>query len=266
MFDKQFSKIAIIGAGNVATHLGLALLKAGQQIHCIYNRDEERGRALASLFGARYINDLTLLNQHDLIILAVSDDAISVIANKLKKSSALVVHTSGTIPLSSLSVIGMNVGIFYPLQTFSKQHAVDFNTIPICVYSTTEEYCQSLFSLASKLSNSVHIINDDQRRKIHIAAVLVNNFSNYLYIKAFDFLSENNLPVQLIKPLIVETALKINDIPPFEAQTGPAKRGDMDTIAKHLDLIKNDKELNELYKMITDRILSMYHSGTTIKS
>lgn len=266
MFDKPFSQIAIIGAGNVATHLGLALLKAGQPLHCIYNRGEERGRALASLLKVHYINNLTLLDQYDLIILTVSDDAISAIANQLKQSTALVVHTSGTIPFSSLSVIGTNVGVFYPLQTFSKQHAVDFSTIPICVYSETEEYCQQLYSLAGKLSNSVHIINDDQRRKIHIAAVLVNNFSNYLYIKAFDFLTENNLPIQLISPLIIETALKIKDILPLDAQTGPAKRGDMETITKHLELLRNDKELSELYKMITNRILSIYQPGTSIKS
>jgi predicted short-subunit dehydrogenase-like oxidoreductase (DUF2520 family) len=266
MFDKPFSKIAIIGAGNVATHLGFALLKAGQPVHCIYNRGKEKGMALASLLDVEYINDLALLNLHDLIILAVSDDAISVIANQLKESSALVVHTSGTIPLSSLSVIGSNIGVFYPLQTFSKQHEVDFNTIPICIHSTTEKYCRQLYSLAGQISNSVHIINDDQRRLIHIAAVLVNNFSNYLYIKAFDFLTGNNLPVELLSPLIIETALKIKDIPPLEAQTGPAKRGDLETITKHLELLKNDNELSELYKMITNRILSIYQPGTSIRS
>jgi len=266
MFDKSFSKIAIIGAGNVATHLGLALLKAGQPLHCIYNRGEEKGRELSSLLGIQYINDLTLLDQYDLIILAISDDAIEPIANLLKGHSALVVHTSGTIPLSTLAVIGTNIGVFYPLQTFSKQHAVDFSNIPICVYSTDENYYQQLYSLAGKLTNSVHVINDDQRRKIHIAAVLVNNFSNYLYTRAFDFLTENHLPVELLKPLIVETALKVNNIPPFEAQTGPAKRGDMETITKHLELIRNDNELSELYKMITRRILSIYQPGITIKS
>lgn len=265
MFDKPFSKIAIIGAGNVATHLGSALMKAGQPLHCICNRDEEKGQRLASLLGVQYIYDLTLLNQYDLIILAVSDDAITTVANQLKECSALVVHTSGTMPLSSLSVIGANIGVFYPLQTFSKQHAVDFSIIPICVYSTTEKYNQLLFSLACQLSNTVHVISDDQRRKIHIAAVLVNNFSNYLYIRAFDFLHENNLPVDLLKPLIIETALKINDIPPFEAQTGPAKRGDMETISKHLELVKNDQELSELYRIITNRVLSIYHPGATIK-
>lgn len=265
MIDKPFSKIAIIGAGNIATHLGLALLKASQPLQCIYNRGEKRGRVLASLLNTQYISDLTLLNQYDLVILAVSDDAISVIANQLKGSSALIVHTSGTVPLSCLSVIGSNIGIFYPLQTFSEQHEVDFSVVPICIYSETEKYCKQLYSLASQLSNSVHIINDDQRQKIHVAAVLVNNFSNYLYIKAFDYLSENNLPVQLLSPLIVETALKIKDISPKKAQTGPAKRGDMETIARHLDLIRNDNELSELYEMITNRILAIYQPSTKIK-
>lgn len=264
MLNKPFSKIAIIGAGNVATHLGLALLRAGQPIHCIYNRGEEKGRNLASLLGAQYINDLALLDQNDLVILAVSDNSINTIAYQLKESKALVVHTSGTIPLSSLSVIGTNIGVFYPLQTFTSQHEVDFSTIPICIYSTTEKNCQLLSLLASQLSNAVYMINDDQRRKIHVAAVIVNNFCNYLYIKAFDFLAESNLPVGLLTPLIVETAMKIKDLPPLEAQTGPAKRGDIETINKHLELIKNDDELSELYKMITHRILTIYQSDTSI--
>ncbi len=265
MFDKPFSKIAIIGAGNVATHLGLALLKAGQPLDCIYNRGEERGRVLASLLSVKYINDLALLNQYDLIIVAVSDDAISVVANQLKGCSSLVVHTSGSISVSSLSAVGANIGVFYPLQTFSKQHKVDFSTIPICIYSATEEYCKKLCTLAGQLSSSVHIINDDQRRKIHIAAVLVNNFSNYLYTKAFDFLARNDLPVQLLVPLIIETALKIEEMPPIEAQTGPAKRGDMETITRQLGFLENDNALRDLYKMITNGILSIYQSGSSIK-
>ena len=258
MLDNPFSKIAIIGAGNVATHLGLALLKAGQPLDCICNRGETRGMELAAQLGIHYLSSPTQLNQHDLIIVAVSDDAINIVADQLKGNTALVVHTSGTKSLTSLSVVGTSIGVFYPLQSFSKNHAIDFSTIPICVYAINQQSCQQLYALATKLSDSVHIIDDEQRRKIHVAAVLVNNFSNYLYMKAFDFLTKNNLPVELLIPLIVETAMKIEDISPHEAQTGPAKRGDMETIAKHLALLNDDSELQALYQMMTNRILSIY--------
>lgn len=258
MSESRFIKIALVGAGSVAIHLGLALKHAGFKVEYVLNRSPERGMLLAKKLDARFVTSFEALNNPDLVILAISDDAIPVMAEQLGGSSFSVVHTSGTVSKDVLSITGSDYGVFYPLQTFSVNNVVDFSKVPICIDSSNSVFTIRLEHLAHSLSHTVCQIDDQKRRILHLAGVFASNFSNYLYAIADDILVKNDIPFELLLPLIQETAIKIQTTAPLEAQTGPAKRGDITTIQKHLLLLQNEPQLLELYKIFTDNILKTY--------
>ena len=266
MSESPFLKIAIVGAGNVATQLGLALKDAGFRIECVLNRSSERGLILAEKLDARFVTSFKALDNPDLLIVAISDDAISALAIQLSGCSFPVVHTSGTVSRNVLSVIGTDYGVFYPLQTFSADHCVDFSKVPICIDSSNLIFTKRLDSLAHSLSESVYQMADQQRKILHLAGVFACNFSNYLYAIAAGILKDNDIPFDLLLPLIQETAVKIQTTAPMDAQTGPAKRGDTSTIQQHLLMLQNEPELLKLYKLLTDSIMNAYphHFSTAL--
>jgi len=170
-----------------------------------------------------------------------------------------VVHTSGSVAMETLSKNNRK-GVFYPLQSFSKNRAVDFSEIPLCVEASDTSDLILLNKLGNKISNNVTEISSEERKKLHLSAVIVNNFVNYLYQVGSDLLSEAFLSFDLLKPLIKETALKIENLTPSEAQTGPAKRNDKKTIEKQLHLLK-DSPHQKLYAEMTEAILRKYESN-----
>jgi predicted short-subunit dehydrogenase-like oxidoreductase (DUF2520 family) len=163
-----------------------------------------------------------------------------------------VIHTSGSVAIKKLSDKNRK-GVFYPLQTFSKDSEVDFSEIPICLEAENSSDIELLKEMGKAISKNVQLINSEEREKIHLAAVFVNNFVNFLYQAGSDLLSENKLSFDLLKPLIKETANKISKLNPSEAQTGPARRNDQLTIEKQLHLLK-DSEYRALYKLLTEAI------------
>ncbi len=257
---KQINTIAFIGSGNVATRLSLALKNAGKTILQVYSRSEENAKSLAATLSCDYTNDLSGLNlSADLYIVCVSDGAFEEILPALKLEEQLVVHTSGTVAMEVLNGFE-NHGVFYPLQTFSKDKEVFFKTIPVFVESNKPEIVEKLRDLADEISESVHEINSEKRRVLHVAAVISNNFSNYLYLVAEDILRKNGLSLDYLKPLILETADKILSKDPYSAQTGPARRNDQQTIAKHLEILKDNPDYQQLYQFISEQIKRQYHS------
>jgi len=258
MSENQFNKIALVGAGSVAIHLGLALKHAGFKVENVINRSPERGKLLAKKLGAHYLADFSILINPDLVIIAVSDDAIPLIAGQLVGCSYPVVHTCGTVTKDVLKVASSDYGVFYPFQTFSVNNAVDFSKVPVCIDASNTAFFKRIEQLAQSLSGTVCQLDDQKRRILHLAGVFASNFSNYLYAIAEDLLLKNNIPFELLLPLIQETALKIQTMAPLEAQTGPAKRGDQSTIQKHFQLLQNEPDLLELYKTFTDNILKTY--------
>ncbi|MDP4290055.1 MAG: DUF2520 domain-containing protein [Bacteroidota bacterium] len=258
MGESRIITIALVGAGSVATHLGLALKNAGYKVEYVLNRGAERGTVLAEKLEARYVTGFDQLVKPDLMIIAVSDDAIPVMARQLGLCTFPVVHTSGTIAKEVLSVTGPDYGVFYPLQSFSPDKEVDFLKVPICIDASNTALIQRLEDVARSLSQTVCLIDDSKRKILHLAAVFACNFSNYLYGIAHDLLAENDIPFELLLPLIQETAMKVQVRSAFDAQTGPAKRGDVSTIRQHLDMIQNDPKLLKIYKTFTDNILKTY--------
>ncbi len=255
----MIENVVIIGAGNLATQLALALFEKGIQVKQVYSRKIESASELAGKVNASFINDLSqLLPEADLYIIAVKDSAIQEVLENLRlNNEQLVVHTAGSVPMSILEGFSNNYGVFYPLQTFSKSRKVDFSTIPICIEASHASTFLELEKLGEKLSTSVSQINSDERKTLHLAAVFVNNFVNHLYALGADILLDKKLNFDLLKPLIRETAEKIESINPIDAQTGPAKRNDQNTINAQLKMLHGKPEYQKIYSFATESIFQL---------
>jgi len=246
-------KIVLLGSGNVATHLGKALKAAGHEIIQVWSRTLDNAKVLAQNLQSDFINDLSQINpQAEIYLIAVSDDAIRQVAADFPFKDKILAHTSGTSELAIPEISG----VFYPLQTFSKQKQVDFSIIPIIIEANNSLIAGMLETLAKSLSSKVIQLNSEQRKALHIAAVFACNFSNHLYAIANTILKKNNLEFDLIKPLIAETAEKIQQNLPASVQTGPAVRNDKLTINKHLEFLKNDVLLKEIYERLSQSIIN----------
>lgn len=224
--------VAIIGLGNVGTHLYRAF-KSNEDIHVIH-------------LNSRNLKDTSNV---DMAVIAVSDDAITEVSKNI--NAPLVVHTSGSASMDELQN-ATSKGVLYPLQTFTKDKIIDFTNIPICLEAENEKDLDVLEKLASCISKQLFHINSEQRKGIHVSAVFVNNFVNHMYTMAHAICDKYKLPFEILQPLIHETANKIKSIEPIDAQTGPAKRNDTKTIQKHLDLL--NKHQQEIYTKLTESI------------
>jgi predicted short-subunit dehydrogenase-like oxidoreductase (DUF2520 family) len=244
-------KITIIGSGNVAQHLSDAFAKSNAvEIIQVFSRTQKQISPL--LDTSKITNDWNALVEADLYIIAVSDDAIADVSAQLPFENRLVVHTSGSVPLTSLDNKNRK-GVFYPLQTFTKGKEIDFRTIPFCLEAQLESDYALLEKAASAISESIHKIDSHQRKALHVAAVFVNNFTNYLYQLGNDICQENHVSFDILKPLILETAEKLLTLSPKDAQTGPAKRNDISTIEAHESFLSN-KNQSTIYKILTQSI------------
>ncbi|MCB9261348.1 MAG: DUF2520 domain-containing protein [Flavobacteriales bacterium] len=248
-------KIAFIGSGNVAWHLAPALDGAGHSIIQIISRTKENAQKLAAKVGADSDTLITnLLPEADICIIAVSDGNLAEVVRQIPYNRCTVVHTCGSQSIEVLKGCSENYGIFYPLQTFSKNRAVNMFEVPIMIECNDPNKLDFLRKLGDSISNKVFYANSHERLQYHFSAVLVNNFVNRLFFEAETFLSENNLDFNVLKPIIVETAKKVLELSPQDAQTGPALRGDKITLEKHRQLIANNAPLLELYDFLTNRI------------
>jgi predicted short-subunit dehydrogenase-like oxidoreductase (DUF2520 family) len=244
-------KITIIGSGNVAQHLIDAFAKSNAiEIIQVFSRTQKLISPL--LDSTKITSDWNTLAEADLYIIAVSDDAIASVSAQLPFENRLVVHTSGSAPLTSLDNKNRK-GVFYPLQTFTKGKAVDFKAIPFCLETQSENDYALLEKVAQSISDNVYTIDSHQRKALHVAAVFVNNFTNHLYQLGNDICQENQVPFEILKPLILETAEKILTLSPEDAQTGPAKRNDISTIAAHESFLTNENQ-STIYKILTQSI------------
>lgn len=247
-------KIALIGAGNVATQLGLALKESKHTIVQVYSKQISSSETLAKLLKCEHTNIPEKIDRTaDIYIIAVNDDAIIAVVKQLKLSDQIVVHTSGSVDIKVLKSASKNYGVFYPLQTFSKTKKAEFKNIPICLEANNTSTLKVLESIGKSISNNVQSINSEQRKTIHVAAVFACNFTNHFYSIASDILQSQKLSLDILKPLIEETASKIKNNSPAKMQTGPAIRGDKKTMEAHLKLISS-KEYKQLYKLVSKSI------------
>jgi len=248
--------IVCVGSGNVATHLTKAFRVKGARIVQVYSPDISNANLLAKEIDALAISDLAELSQvADLYLIAVKDDAIATIAHKLNVVKGIVVHTSGATPMSVLADAGIqNYGVFYPLQTFSKSRDLNFSNVPLCLEAGNAEVLNRLKSLAETLSPLVYEIDGEKRRILHLSAVFASNFVNHLYHLGGEILAEHQIAFELLRPLILETAEKVQTRLPFDVQTGPAVRDDQETMKSHVSLLENRPDLQEIYKFLSKSI------------
>lgn len=243
--------ITLIGAGNVASQLGKHLIKKNITITGVYNRTPEKGRILAQELNSSFIENLTFIPKNtDLVLICIADGAISEIINQIP-AGFNIAYTSGSIQLENLPK-RTNLGVFYPLQTFTKNKAIDLSKVPFFIESKQPELSESLFNLAKKISSHVYFASSEERFHLHIAAVMVNNFVNHLYTLASDYLASKQLNFDYLLPLIEETTSKLKSASPVEAQTGPAKRNDQAVIEKHLKELQGATK--EIYALISKSI------------
>jgi predicted short-subunit dehydrogenase-like oxidoreductase (DUF2520 family) len=247
--------IVLIGAGNVAWHLGHRLQACGYNISGVYSRSAAKAATLGKVLNCPSTTELAKVpNNADLYLLLVLDGNIGEVAEGLQKHispASLVMHASGATPAGVLAPYFEHHGVFYPLQTFSKERALDFTEVPLCLYTAQEEDYQKVASLASVLVKNVYSVGDKQRAQLHLAAVFVNNFTNYLQYIGQEIAQKNQLPGALLQPLLRETIAKLDDLTPAAAQTGPAIRNDLPTVERHLDMLEEHPLWAALYKQLS---------------
>jgi len=245
--------ITIIGSGNVAHHLiHYVQNSSALNLRQIYARSPEK-IIFPEISRSLIVSDVQELVESDLYIIAVSDNSIKEVSNQLPFQDRLVVHTSGTASMDILNTKNKR-GVFYPLQTFSKAKEINFRTIPLCIEAESKAVLEEITSLAVQFSDRIYEISSEQRKSIHVSAVFVNNFVNHLYALGDQICKDNQVPFDILKPLIEETAAKIQTLTPLEAQTGPAIRRDTQTIEKHLAFLDQNIPLKNLYLTLTESI------------
>ena len=244
-------QVVILGSGNVAQHL-IEVMKNAPTIDLVQVFARNPNQLNQLLPSSKIVSDYQKISAADVYIISVSDNAITEVSGKLPFENRLVVHTSGSSDFSVLDNKNRK-GVFYPLQTFTKGKKVDFTPIPICLETENEQDYQLLENLGNCISKKVFQINSEQRKSLHVAAVFVCNFVNHLYQIGNEICEANQIPFEVLHPLIQETAQKILEITPKEAQTGPALRNDTKTIQKHLDFL-SDENYTTIYKLLTQSI------------
>lgn len=252
----QHFKLVIIGAGNVATHLAKRLKKKSYEIIQIVSRSPKNAQALSLQLSVPFVTDIKKINkQADIYILCTPDDEIEKISKTLKLPSKLVLHTSGSVDRNILKNISSNVGVLYPLQSFSKEIKTSFASVPLLIEASNEQSLQKLKIIASSISKQVSEVNSVNRLKLHVAATMVNNFTNHIYTLSHDFLiKEKNDLFHLLMPMMKESLKKLKTQKPTALQTGPAKRGDDKTIKKHLQMLEKYPEQKKVYELFTTLI------------
>ena len=253
------NRIVLIGAGNVATHLGIALQKTGFEIMQIYSRTEVSASLLGNRLSVPFVTCLeNITKDADIYIVSVKDDALCKLIPDIVKDreKALFVHTAGSMPMNVWESYAPRHGVLYPMQTFSKGREIDFNTVSFFLEANSMTDLHLLKNLASTLSPKVYEASTEQRSYLHISAVFVCNFTNHMYDLSAQLLQKHGLPFDAMLPLIDETARKVHVLHPHEAQTGPAIRRDTNVMGKHLHMLTNEPYTKELYKMISDSIMS----------
>jgi predicted short-subunit dehydrogenase-like oxidoreductase (DUF2520 family) len=253
-------KVVCLGSGNVATHLACAFKSSGATLLQVYSKTLANAQALANVLNSTATDNLKVVDPNaDLYVICVKDDAILAVAQELQAFNGIIVHTSGATDINVLKEAGLkNYGVMYPLQTFSKSRELAGSQIPFCLEASRIEVLNDLKTIAGKLSPMLYEVNSEKRKQLHLAAVFACNFTNHLYARSAEILNQHQMDFELLKPLIMETAAKVQTALPKDVQTGPAIRNDKLTMQKHVELLKDNPELVEIYETLSKSIKKTY--------
>lgn len=257
---ERVTRVVLLGAGNVATHLGRAFKRSGCSVLQVYSRTISSAENLAGKLDCAFTDRMDSLKKDaDLYVIAVPDDAISDLAARFPLKDKMLVHTSGTAGMHKLEVGSTRYGVLYPLQTFSKTVDVDFSQVPLFLEVACTKDRSFLDDAAGRISKKVLWTSSHQRRQLHLAAVFACNFVNHMYAVAEDVLEENDLQFDLLRPLIQETAQKVMTAGPHEMQTGPARRNDLGVLETHARMLAGKPEYRKMYNFISESIRTKYN-------
>lgn len=249
-------KIVLIGAGNLATHLGKALHAAGHDMVQVFSRTMQSAETLASLLDAEPLTDMAQVRDDaDVYIFSVKDSALEQLISQLCGGEKKVfLHTAGSMPMSVFRGKALHYGVLYPMQTFSKQREVDFSIIPCFVEANDEFALKQIEGLAGQISHRVFQLSSEDRKYLHLSAVFACNFANHCYAASQKLLQQHGIPFDVMLPLIDETAAKVHGMTPKEAQTGPAVRYDENVIGKQIQLLENQPYFQKIYDCMSKSI------------
>ena len=249
-------KVVIVGSGNVATHLSLAMASLeGIEICQVYSPTEAHAQILAERLNCDFVTDPTQIRKDaDVYLFALKDQALETVIRAVPANNGLWLHTSGSMPMQVFAGYTERYGVLYPLQTFSKSREISFQGIPLFIECHREEDKNCLEDLARRLSGKVCELSSEKRRSLHLAAVFACNFTNHIYALAEEILAKEGLSRDYLFPLIDETAAKVHELPAQEAQTGPAIRYDENIINKHLGMLADDPDVQTLYRLLSQSI------------
>lgn len=249
-------KIVLIGAGNLATHLGKALHAAGHDMVQVFSRTMQSAETLASLLDAEPLTDIAQVRDDaDVYIFSVKDSALEQLISQLCGGEKKVfLHTAGSMPMSVFRGKALHYGVLYPMQTFSKQREVDFSIIPCFIEANDEFALKQIEGLAGQISHWVFQLSSEDRKYLHLSAVFACNFANHCYAASQELLQQHGIPFDVMLPLIDETAAKVHGMTPKEAQTGPAVRYDENVIGKQMQLLENQPYFQKIYDSMSKSI------------
>lgn len=254
--------VSIIGSGNLAWHLAPALDNTEFSVREVYSRQQKNAEALVRrLYDAKVIPTLDLSGSaSEIFIISVSDDVIDdIVRGLILPRNAILLHTSGSQPLSVLGYAAtQRTGVFYPLQTFTKSRRLDFKDIPIFIESEDRHTRKVMTDMAKAISKNAYEISSAQRIALHVAAVFASNFTNHMLTISREILQDSKLEFDWLKPLVAETINKALSLGPEQSQTGPAKRGDLEILDKHVAFLQEDEAIAEIYRVISQNIVDRY--------
>lgn len=254
-------KIVFIGAGNLATHLSQALSKAGHDIVQVYSRTKEAAHVLASKIGASSTNDIKeIVCNADIYIFSVKDDVLPSVVEPLCGGArdALFLHTAGSVSMTIFKGKALRYGVLYPMQSFTKSRELDLSDVPVYIEGDSEATLSTIRLLAESVSKKVRVMDSEKRRKLHLAAVFASNFVNCCYDLASEIMRDIDADFSDFLPLIDETASKVHDITPRDAQTGPAVRYDQNVMMRQLELLQDRPVAHKVYEVMSEAIHELH--------
>ena len=253
---KNNCRVVLVGAGNMATAIAVAMAKAGNVPVAVWSRTAESAQMLAERVGTKWCCDIESLPQADVVIISIVDSALREVAAMVaaKCPNAIILHTAGSVPMSALHECGAKrYGVLYPMQTVNKNNVVPLEDVTVFVEACDDAVAEEIDALARTISNKVVYASSEQRCCLHVAAVFACNFSNAVYNMASELLEKHGLPFEAMLPLIDEAARKVHRMSPVEAQTGPARRGDENVMNAHKVML--DDELANIYEALSNSIM-----------
>jgi predicted short-subunit dehydrogenase-like oxidoreductase (DUF2520 family) len=254
-------RISFIGAGKVSGALCRQMYLSGCKIQRIISRTEKNGRTLAGSCNAIWSPEYDFTTPDDIIITAVTDDALMEVLSKIHcPENTLVTHTAGSLGLDVFPAYLKHIGIFYPLQTFSEGRKIDFRDLHFFLEASDAHSSGILKDLVESIGGKAHFVDSEHRRLLHLAAVFVCNFTNHMLTAGSQITEKAGFPFEVLQPLINETILKAREIGPENSQTGPAYRFDKGTIKRHIDLLSFSPEFQGVYKEVTKSIMKFYEN------